>query len=115
VPSLNLVVIRVADLERAHRFYQALGLQLKRERHNSGPEHFSADLDGITFEIYPLGDQIATTGTRLGFRVISLDDAIAAIQQAGGKVKSPATNSEWGYRSVVSDPDGHRIEIVQQS
>jgi lactoylglutathione lyase len=113
VPSLSLVVIRVSDLERSRRFYEALGLQLRHERHAGGPEHFSAELAGVTFEIYPRGNRAATIGTRIGFRVESLNETVAAVQQAGGAVLTQAENSDWGYRAVVSDPDGHRIELVE--
>jgi catechol 2,3-dioxygenase-like lactoylglutathione lyase family enzyme len=39
--ALNLVVIRSADLNRAARFYAALGIHLSRKRHGSGPEHMA--------------------------------------------------------------------------
>lgn len=113
MPSLNLVVIRTADLDRACCFYEVLGLKLQREQHGKGPLHFSADVDGITFEIYPQGSDPSTAGLRLGFQVPSVDETIIGVKQIGGSVRSEPANTAWGYRAVVVDFDGHRIEITQ--
>jgi lactoylglutathione lyase len=112
--ALNLVVLRSRDLERAVSFYSALGLQFAKHRHGNGPEHFAAELPGGVFELYalPAGDP-PTTGTRIGFRVPSVDAALTALGNQPGVVISPAKDSEWGRRAVVADPDGHRVELLQ--
>jgi lactoylglutathione lyase len=112
-PSLSLVVIRSADLERSRRFYDALGLPLSLEKHGSGPEHLAAELDGVVFEIYPLNDS-PTTGARIGFRVTSIEAAISAAKQFGAAVASPPKQGPWGMRAVVVDPDGHRVELTER-
>jgi lactoylglutathione lyase len=114
-PALNLVVIRSADLERAARFYSALGILFTRERHGSGPEHLAGVAGGVTLEIYPLGEGGELRGVRIGFRVASLPEVLDAAAAAGGSIVSAARESPWGHRAVVADPDGHRIELVQAS
>ncbi len=111
--ELNLVVLRSSDLERSGRFYAALGVRLRPERHGSGPEHLAGQAGGADFEIYPQGDAGATTGTRVGFRVASVAAAVAAAVAAGGAVVSPAREGPWGLRAVLADPDGHRVELVE--
>ena len=113
-PALNLVVLRSADLERAAVFYECLGLQFTRHRHGSGPEHLSAELGGSVFELYPLSPNGASTlGTRIGFRVPSLESVITALSDYPAAIISPPQDSPWGRRAVVADPDGHRVELVQ--
>ncbi|MBN8419906.1 MAG: VOC family protein [Verrucomicrobia bacterium] len=113
-PALSLVVLRSADLERAAKFYECLGFQFTRHRHGCGPEHLSAELGSGVFELYPLSPNGASTlGTRIGFRVASLDSVITALSAYADAIISPAQDSPWGRRSVVSDPDGHRIELVE--
>ena len=69
---------------------------------------------GGVFEIYPLSPTSPSTlGTRIGFRVPSVDAALAALSSQPSAVVLPATDSEWGRRAVVADPDGHRVELVQ--
>lgn len=110
----NLIVIRSYDLDRAAIFYTALGLTLVRHAHGNGPNHLAHEANGQVFEIYPLDkDQIATTGTRIGFSVPSVDATYAAAIAAGGQSVSAPRKSPWGRRAVVSDPDGHRVELTE--
>jgi lactoylglutathione lyase len=112
--TLTLVVLRSPDLSRSLEFYSKLGLKFVKHRHGTGPEHFSAELPGGVFELYPLGvDGPSTYGTRIGFTVQSIDDTIAALKDCRAAVLSAPKDSEWGRRAVVADPDGHRIELVQ--
>lgn len=113
-PALNLVVLRSPNLERAARFYECLGLQFTRHRHGSGPEHLSSELGGCVFEIYPLSSKgTSTLGTRIGFRIQSLDALIAALGNFPDAIITPPQESPWGRRAVVADPDGHHIELLQ--
>ena len=113
--ALNLVVLRVSDLERARCFYEALGLRFTRERHGTGPEHLAAESGSVLFEIYPRGEGPTTAGVRLGFRVASVASVVWAVQQLGASVTSPPAEGHWGLRAVVVDPDGHRVELTQPS
>ena len=113
--TLNLVVLRSPNLEQAAAFYSRLGLQFTRHQHGSGPEHLAAELAGGVFEIYPLAaGGPSTLGTRIGFTVPSLNETIEALGEYSGAVVSSPKDSEWGRRAVVTDPDGHRIERLQQ-
>src|SRR5688500_198944 len=112
--TLNLVVLRLSDVARAAAFYSRLGLQFSQHRHGSEPEHFSAELPGGVFELYPFGsDGASTLGTRIGFRVPSVDAAVAALRDYPGAIVPAPRDSEWGRRAVVADPDGHRVELLQ--
>jgi lactoylglutathione lyase len=113
--DLNLVVLRVADLDRAASFYSRLGLKFTRHRHGKGPEHLSAEMGGAVFELYPLtADGPASTGARVGFKVGSVEAVLAALMEFPGVILTPAQDSEWGRRAVVKDPDGHRVELVAE-
>jgi catechol 2,3-dioxygenase-like lactoylglutathione lyase family enzyme len=111
--SLNLIVIRAADLERSQRFYETLGLRFSREKHGNGPEHLAAVTGGVIFEIYPRGNGPATEGVRLGFQVASMEATLAALQRLGAILATPPETGEWGLRAVAVDPDGHRVEVRQ--
>ena len=111
---LNLVVIRAADLETSVKFYRMLGLNFVKHRHGNGVEHFSCELGEIVFEIYPQQNNLESTKlTRLGFKVANLKSLFEKLQQEKIKVIVEPKKSEWGLRAVVSDPDGHRIELLQ--
>lgn len=109
----NLVVIRSHDLERAVAFYAALPLKLTKHRHGDGPEHYATESGFPVFEIYPLSaDGQSTTATRIGFAVKEVDQVYDRLIALGAQGVSAPKLSPWGRRAVVSDFDGHRVELT---
>ena len=112
--SLNLVVLRVPDLERAAAFYSAFGLTFGKHAHGKGPEHYAAELGGAVFELYPqVSEEASTKHVRVGFQVSDAAAIISRLEEQGGKIVSPLKDSPWGLRAVVDDPFGHRIELSE--
>ncbi len=108
---LNLLVIRSAMPKALSEWYARFGLVFDYHRHGNGPMHYSAKVKGVTLEIYPLKrtQTEADTSLRLGFEVEILEEAIAGLPDI---VQAPQ-RSEWGYRAVVADPEGRRVELVE--
>jgi lactoylglutathione lyase len=112
-PFVNLVVLRSGDIDRAATFYSAMGLLFMKHSHGTGPEHYSSEVAGFVFEIYPIGPaQQPTTSTRIGFSVDDVDSVIHLLEEVGGKVISSPVDSEWGRRAVIRDLDGHTVELI---
>ena len=114
-PMLNLLVLRVQDLELARPFYEALGIAFEWHQHGRGAKHLAGETVGNSalLELYPLREgQTPTTSVRIGFRVDAVDSCLDALLAAGGKVIEAPHDSDWGRRAVVQDPDGHKIELV---
>lgn len=112
--ELNLVVLRSADIDRAAQFYQLLGLEFTKHRHGTGSEHYASELGAFVFEIYPRQKESdSSTGTRIGFRVFSVDKAIVELEKAGARIVSLSKDSPWGRRAVIDDLDGHRVELSE--
>jgi lactoylglutathione lyase len=107
--KLNLLVLRVAALAEARRFYERLGMSFTEEQHGKGPLHLSANLDGTVFELYPQTESESST---------SVDDVECAVRDAeasGGTILIAPRGSAWGLRAVVVDLDGHKIELTERS
>jgi len=112
-PFVNLVVLRSVDIDLAAKFYQAMGLLFTKHRHGTGPEHYSSEVAGFVFEIYPLGSKgLPTTSARIGFSVDDVDSVTRLLEEAGGKIISAPKDSEWGRRAVIKDLDGHSVELI---
>jgi hypothetical protein len=113
-PRVNLVVLRVADIDRAAAFYCLLGFEFTRHAHGSGPQHYASETDGFVFELYPATpEQPVSSSTRIGFTVPDVDAAATTLGAvAGARLITAPKDSEWGRRAVMADPDGHRIELV---
>jgi predicted enzyme related to lactoylglutathione lyase len=100
-------------LERAVEFYRQLGLHFTRHAHGTGPAHYASTVNGVVFEIYPLSAKsTATSGTRIGFKVDSVDEIVERLSQIGATVLTPPGDSEWGRRAVIKDFDGHAVELI---
>jgi catechol 2,3-dioxygenase-like lactoylglutathione lyase family enzyme len=113
--ALNLVVIRSSDLQRAQRFYEALGLRFSWEQHGDGPRHLATDLGHLVFEIYPAGGGPGLSGVQLGFQVASVAEAIAAVEALGAVIVSRGKGRPWRKPAVVIDPDGNRLLLTEAS
>jgi catechol 2,3-dioxygenase-like lactoylglutathione lyase family enzyme len=97
-------------LEDLKRFYSALGVRFKTERHGDGPDHYAATLnDDLVLELYPCPDGIVPDpGLRLGLSVDDIWETLRILEQP-----STPRQTQWGLRAVVRDPDGRTIELVQ--
>jgi len=85
---------------------------LKYHNHGKSPYHYSAKAEGIVIEIYPLvKDQpFADKNLRLGFNVDNFDEVIILLKDC---IVSSTVQTEWGFISVVKDPDGRKVEIYK--
>lgn len=109
----NLLVIRSGIPDKLAEFYTHLGLSFDYHRHGSGPNHYSADNEGFVLEIYPLSKSQARADpfVRLGFEVESLDKLLGKFPP--DVIVQEAKLSVWGYRCVITDPEGRRVELVE--
>lgn len=112
---LNLLVIRSADIDHAVRFYQAIGLTFIKHAHGNGPEHYASEQGQFVFEIYPHSKDQTTEYVRIGFAVRMLDEVIEKLRRIGVSVLKAPEPTEWGRRAIVSDFDGHRVELSEKS
>ena len=110
-PRLNLLVIRYSDIDRAARFYQSLGLLITRHVHG-GPQHYTSEVDGTVFEIYPATESHPASATRFGFAVDDVDALLPPLVELGSQVLKAPHDSPWGRRAVVRDLDGNTLELV---
>lgn len=120
---LHLVTLGVADVERAARFYETLGMK----RRLSGAEGVAFfDAGGSVVSLYgrydlarDAGMETMTPGSgsiTLAFNLGSeaaVDAAIDAAAKAGGKILKPGYRVFWGgYIGYFADPDGHVWEVA---
>lgn len=106
--SLLLIVLRTPQLDLLKTFYQALGIDLVEEKHGKGPVHYSGKLGKTVLELYP--GEVADVA-RLGFGVENPEEVLNAIRTLGGSVVTEPTETPWGLRAVVKDPDGRAVEL----
>ena len=113
---LNLLVIWSQEPTNLVKFYNLLGVNLQPEQHGNGPLHYAAQLSGNTiFEIYPAASaEKVTQNIRLGFDVDNLATILDEITKIGGTIHQAAKMSDWGYRAVILDPEGRKVELIER-
>ncbi|HEU4340115.1 MAG TPA: VOC family protein [Candidatus Binatia bacterium] len=119
----DYVILIVADLDRALRFYtEVLGLRLG---HRSG-DYAQLDTGVTRLALYTrramgniLGVSLEPPASNraafeLGFKVADVDGAFGEVVARGALPVVPPTDRFWGQRTAyVRDPDGHLIELAQ--
>ena len=121
-------MLRVGNLERSIAFYtEVLGMQiLRREDYPEGKftlafVGYQPEKDGAVLELtYNYSVENYDLGTAFGHVAIEVDDAYRAcelVKQKGGKVLREAGPMLHGSTVIafVADPDGYKIEFIEQS
>jgi uncharacterized protein len=117
---VSLVTLGVADLDRAVRFYEALGW---RGQQTQGTAFFQAG--GLVVALWSRAELAADAGVEDpgGFGGLALahnvrspgevDALLAAAEAAGAAITRPAGRTPWGgYTGCFTDPDGHVWEVA---
>ncbi len=113
--TLSLIVLKSKDIEKLKDFYQILGLDFVKEKHDKGAAHYASQMGNIVFELYPLkSENEADTMTRLGFQVEDLENTMNVLQAKEYQIVSPAKTTEFGYSAIVKDSDGRSVELYQK-
>ncbi|SKA36456.1 hypothetical protein SAMN04488128_104115 [Chitinophaga eiseniae] len=113
--NLQLLVIKTHQPEVLAAFYTLLGIEFEYHQHGKGPFHYASKNGLPVMEIYPLPANVPTADntTRLGFGVTQLDELIRRLQQQQTPIFAIPGQSEWGYRAIVQDPDGRKVELTE--
>lgn len=115
--SANMVILRVADLERARAFYaETLGLRVTR----SFPGFVFLDAGGVTLVLNQPERPLAsvTSGfTEVVFEVADIQDAHAALRSRGVAFLAPpfivgSAEDYDRWASPFRDPDGHLLSLT---
>jgi catechol 2,3-dioxygenase-like lactoylglutathione lyase family enzyme len=119
---LSLVTIGVSDVERARRFYEALGWTSRCE---PGSDVVFFQAGGMVVALWArealaadsgVTDSGGWGGITLAHNVGSpeeVDAILTAARAAGAKIARDAGRTFWGgYSGVFLDPDGHPWEIA---
>ncbi len=109
---INLVVLYCQDIHQSKSFYECFGMSFVEEKHGQGPTHFSAELDGIIFELYPKGEK-EITRTRLGLNVSSLDAFTKKLRDRFPNTPIKTIEFDQIKKRLVTDPNGIKIEVME--
>lgn len=120
-PRISIITIAVDDLDRAARFYEAMGL--KRHRIKDGVAFFQ--MGGAILSLFPRANAEPDAGVTfsgapsaiyLAYNTRSeaeVDAVLAAAGKAGGRIVKPAGRAFWGgWYGYFADTEGHIWEVA---
>jgi len=120
---IMIITLGVADLERAVRFYEALGWR-RSVKGARGVAFFQCG--AVALALYPFPALAADAGVPAavsGCAAVAIahnersrqavDAVLAEAERAGAEILKPAADTSWGgYAGCFRDPDGHLWEIA---
>jgi predicted enzyme related to lactoylglutathione lyase len=116
------VELRVADLERALRFYRDLvGLPFGGIETHEGDDtqhahatwgEWNERKEFLMLNIYAAGDA-GSTKASIGFGVEDLDAVHARLVGAGAIVTRAPERRPWGASATYRDPDGNTLSLTE--
>jgi len=122
-PRISLVTLGVDDLDRAVRFYEAMGLK-RNQSITEGVAFFQ--MGGLVLGLWGrehLSSDAGIAGGKGGFSGVSLayntrteaevDEILAAAERAGGHIVKQAQRAFWGgWYGYFADTEGHLWEVA---
>ena len=114
---------RITDPDRSVAFYEALGFEKRRElpiRDEAINIFMGLPGDDDRLELtYNFGVDSYELGTGYGHIALTVDDLDGTLEKLAGQgiepERPPYTVREGGSRlCFVSDPDGYRVELIEQ-
>lgn len=115
--DIRLLVLRTVNTKLLADFYSLLGLKFEYHKHDNSPYHYSATIKETILEIYPLAkNQIeADKNLRLGFGIENFDQVMYELNILQADFVQEPTQTEFGFMSIIIDPDGRKIELYKNS
>ena len=113
--DIRLLVIRTKDIKILADFYSMLGMSFEYHQHGKSPFHYSATIGQTVLEIYPLtkNQTTADNNLRLGFGIDNFGKTVEKLRELGVVFSLEPGQTEFGYMTIVSDPDGRKIELYE--
>ena len=110
---ISLVTLGVRDLQRARKFYEALGWSGAQQPDD---EVAFYQAGGIVFGLWAALGGHGAPGVELAHNVRSpeeVDVLLADAERAGGTIIRTAQRADWGgYTGAFADPDGYVWEVA---
>lgn len=113
--EIRLIVVRTNDPKRLADFYSLLSLKFDYHKHGNSPMHYSVTIGGLVLEIYPLSKSQTEPdkNLRLGFAIDNFEETLKLLNSNNITFSEP-TLTDFGFLTIISDPDGRKIELYKK-
>jgi catechol 2,3-dioxygenase-like lactoylglutathione lyase family enzyme len=114
IESISAVTLATRDMERAVKFYSALGFAIRYGGTSAAFTSFHAAGSYLNLISVPADQRWAWWG-RIVFHVSSVDDMYQHAVSQGLQPEFAPRDAEWGERYFhIVDPDGHELSFARR-
>ncbi len=109
---IGAVILLVSDMKKSARFYEdVLGMKMKEK----SKDWIEFSEKGTVIALHPSRKkQVKKSNSMLvGFSVSDFDDICAGLKKKKVKFYKKPTEEPFGKHTIIQDPDGHLISIMQ--
>ena len=109
---IGAVILLVSDIKSSIRFYRdTLGMELKQE----SKDWTELSTRGTVLALPPARKKKIkkNNGMLVGFSISDFDDVINSLKKKRVKFYKKPKQEPFGKHTIIQDPDGHLISIVQ--
>lgn len=113
--EVRLLVIRTNNPRQLADFYSLFGLNFDYHKHGNSPMHYSTNIGSLVLEIYPLTKNQTEIDKhlRLGFAIDNFEETLKILNSHNITFTEPLL-TDFGFLTIVSDPDGRKIELYKK-
>jgi catechol 2,3-dioxygenase-like lactoylglutathione lyase family enzyme len=113
IESISAITLGTHDMQRAVRFYRALGFEVTHGGETASFTTFRAGPGHLNLIAQPAARQWSWWG-RVIFYVADVDAMHARAMAAGLAPQAAPRDAEWGERFFhLTDPDGHELSFAR--
>jgi lactoylglutathione lyase len=114
IGRLGLVMLIVSDMPRSVAFYRDV-LELGVEYESDAWTQFDAGGVSVGLHNASEGVPLTTGGAEIALYVDDAKAAVAKVRKRGAEIVQEAQQEEFGgVLAVIEDPDGYRIQLLEQ-
>ncbi len=116
--KITSITLNTPHLQDMLGFYRIIGLQFTASKVDKGGEVHRATHDGMEFSLYSVTTKhhSLVPSLQLGFEITNIEQILKNLLAVPGVtgILDPLDLPE-GKRAMVSDPDGHVVELLERT
>ncbi len=113
--KLFRITLNTAQPDLLLRFYTLLGFQFSQKLIDKGSQAWNGQLGDLSLEIFSIKESFSNKipGVQMSFEVKAIDNLVQEFRLLKSQIMMEPLETKSGVISIVIDPDGRSIELIQ--
>ncbi len=113
--KLFRITLNTAQPDLLLRFYSLLGFQFNQKLIDKGSRAWEGKLGDLHLEIFGIKESFANNipGVQMSFQVNAIEDLVQQFRGLKVQIMVEPMELKSGFLSIIMDPDGRSVELIQ--